>query len=83
MPMANGNSIYRSTIGTQAKATILLGHKYNGNGTRAQAFTYMTVVDELLYLPLNLLSFFGVDMVWSFVWKRCSGNEVNSMLNAS
>ena len=44
---------------------------------------YMTVVDELLYLPLNLLGFFGVDTVWSFVWKWRSGDEVDSVLNAS
>ena len=43
----------------------------------------MTVVDELLYLPLDLLSFLGVDAVWSLVRKGCSRDEVNSMLDAS
>ena len=44
---------------------------------------YMAVVDELLYLPLDLLSFFGVDAVGSLVWKWRSGDEVNAVLDAS
>ena len=63
MPITNGDSIDGSTIGSHAKTTILLGHKYNRNGTRASAFTYMAILDELLYLPMDLLSFFGVDAV--------------------
>ena len=43
----------------------------------------MTIVDELLYLSLNLLSFFGIDTVWGFVWKWRSGDEVDAVLDAS
>ena len=43
----------------------------------------MTIVDELLYLPLNLLYLVGVDAVGSFVRKRCSEDEVDAVLDAS
>ena len=42
----------------------------------------MTVVDELLDLPLDLLSFFGVDVVWDLVRKRCAGDEFDLVFNA-
>ena len=77
------NSIDRTTIGTHAKCTIFLGNKDYRNGTRAQTFSYMAIVDELLYLPLDLLSFLRVDAVGSLVRKRSSKDEVNSVLNAS
>ena len=83
MSITNGDSIDGPTIRAHAKTTILLGHKYNGNDTRAYAFTYMSVVDELLYLPLDLLSFFGVDTVGSLVLKRCARDEVDPMINAT
>ena len=53
------------------------------DGTKAQAFMYMAVVDELLYLPLDLLGFLGIDAVGSLVRKGCSGDEVDSVLDAS
>ena len=83
MPIMNGDSIDGSTIGAHAKSTILFRHKYNRNGTRAQTFMHMIMVYEMLYLPLNLFGFFRVDAVGSFVWKRCSGDEVDAVLNAS
>jgi hypothetical protein len=43
----------------------------------------MAVVDELLYLPLDLLGFLGVDAVGSLVRKRCSGDEVDAVFDAS
>jgi hypothetical protein len=43
----------------------------------------MAVVDELLYLPLDLLGFLRVDAVGRFVRKRCSGDEVDAMFDAS
>ena len=64
-------------------STIFLWNKYDRNGTRAQAFTYLTIVDELLYLPLDLLGFLGVDAVGSLVRKRCSRDEVNAVFDAS
>ena len=42
----------------------------------------MAVVDEMLYLPLDLLSFLGVDAVGSLVRKGCSGDEVDAVLDA-
>ena len=83
VPIANGDSIDRSTIGAHAKATVTFGHKDDRYGTRAQTFTHMTMVYEMLYLPLNFFGFFGVDAVGRFVWKRRSGDEINSVLNAS
>ena len=70
-------------IGNHAISIVFLWIKYDLNGTRAEAFTYLTVADELLYLPLDLLSFLRVDAVGSLVRKRSSKDEVNSVLNAS
>ena len=78
-----GNSIDRTTIGTHAICTIFLGNKDYRDGTGAQTFSNMAVVDELLYLPLDLLSFLGVDVVGSLVRKKCSRDEVDSVLDAS
>ena len=83
MPIANGNSIDRSTIGAHAKATVTFWHKNDRYGTRAQTFTHMSMVYEMLYLPLYFFGFFGVNAVGSLVWKWRSGDEVNSVLNAS
>ena len=66
-----------------AKATVMFWHKNDRDGTRAQTFTHMSMVYEMLYLPLYSFCFIGVDMVWSFVQKRCSGDEVDAVLNAS
>ena len=79
----NGDSIDRSTIGAHAKATVTFWHKNDQDGTRAQTFTHMSMVYEMLYSPLNFFGFFGVDAVGSFVRKRCSGDEVDAVLNAS
>ena len=81
--ITHGNSIDRMTIRTHAICTIFLGNKDYRDGTRAQTFSYMTVVDELLYFPLDLLSFLGVDAVGSLVRKGCSGDEVDSVFDAS
>ena len=43
----------------------------------------MSMIYEMLYLPLYFFGFFGVDAVWSFVGKRRSKDEINSVLNAS
>ena len=83
IPIANSNSIDRSTIGAHAKATVSFWHKNDRDGTRAQTFTHMCMVYEMLYLPLYLFGFFRVDAVGSFVRKRCSGDEVDAVLNAS
>ena len=71
------------TIRTHAICTIFVGNNDYRYGTRAQAFSYTAVVDELLNLPLDLLGFLGVDAVWSLVRKRCSGDELDSVFNAS
>ena len=81
--IADGDSIDRSTIAAHAKTTITFWHKNDRNCTRAQTFTHMSMVYEMLYLPLYFFCFVGVDTVWSFVRKRCSGDEVDSVLNAS
>ena len=83
IPIMNGDSIDTSTIGTHAKATVSFWHKNDRYGTRTQTFTHMSMVYEMLYLPLNLFGFFGFDAVGSFVRKRCSGDEVDAVLNAS
>ena len=44
---------------------------------------YMTFVDELLYLPLYLLGFLGVDAVRSLVWKWCAGYEVDAVFDSA
>ena len=81
--IANGDSIDRSTIGGHAKAIVSFWHKNERDDTRAQTFTHMSMVYEMLYLPLNFFGFFGVDAVGRFVWKRRSGDEINSVLNAT
>ena len=81
--ITHSNTIDRTAVGIDVKCTIFHGNKDYRDVTRAQTFSNMAIVDELLYLPLDLLSFFGVDVVWSFVWKGRSGDEVDSMLNAS
>ena len=78
-----GDSIDTSTIRAQANTTITLWHKNDRDGTRAQTFTHMSMVYEMLYLPLNFFGFFGVDAVGSFLWKWRSGDEVDAVLNAS
>ena len=83
IPITNGDRIDRSTIGAHAKATVSFWHKDDRDGTRAQTFTHMSVVCEMLYLPLYFFGFFGVDAVRSFVRKRCSGDEDDAVLNAS
>ena len=83
VPISNGDSIDRSTIGAHAKATVSFWHKNDRYGTRTQTFTHMTMVYEMLYLPLYFFGFFGVDAVGSFVRKRCSRDEVDAVLNAS
>ena len=83
MTISNGDTIDGTTIETHAKCTIFLGNKDYRDGTGAQTFSYMAIVDELLYLPLDLLSFLGVDAVGSLVRKRSSGDEVDSVLDAS
>ena len=83
IPIANGDSIDRSTIGTHAKTTVSFWHKNDRYGTRTQTFTHMTMVYEMLYLPLYFFGLFGVDSVGGLVSKRCSGDEVDSVLNAS
>ena len=79
----NGDSIDRSTIGAHAKAAISFWHKNDQDGTRAETFTHMSMVYEMLYLPLYFFGFFRVDAVGSFVRKRCSGHEVDAVLDAS
>ena len=81
--MANGDSIDRSTIEAHAKATISFWHKNDRDDTRAQTFTHMSMVYEMIYLPLYFFGFFGVDAVGSFIRKRCSGDEVDAVLDAS
>ena len=58
-------------------------HKNDRYGTRAQTFTHMSMVYEMLYLPLYFFGFFGVDAVRSFVWKWCSRDEVDAVIDAS
>ena len=48
VPISNGDSIDGSTIGTHAKATVSFWHKNDRYGTRAQTFTHMTMVYEML-----------------------------------
>ena len=79
----HGNSIDRTTVRTHAICTIFLGNKDYRDGTRAQAFSYMAIVDELLYLLLDLLGFLGVDALGSLVRKRSSGDEVDAVFDAS
>ena len=79
----HGDIIDRTTIGTHAICTIFLGNKDYLDGTWAQAFAYMAIVDELLYLPLDILCFLGVDALWRLVGKGCSGDEVDSVFDAS
>ena len=43
----------------------------------------MSMIYEMLYLPLYLFGFFGVDAVWGLVWKGFSGDEVDAVLDAS
>ena len=43
----------------------------------------MSIVDELVYLPLDLFGFFGIDVVWFLVRKRCSRDEVDAVFDAS
>ena len=74
-------SIDRSTIRTHAKATVSFWHKNDRYGTRTQTFTHMSMVYEMLDLPLYLFRFFGVDAVWSLVRKRCAGDEVDPMFD--
>ena len=81
--VSNDDSIDRMIIGTHAISTIFLGNKDYRDDTMAQTFSYMAVVDELLYLSLDLLGFLGVDAVGSFVRKWCSGDEVDVVLNVS
>ena len=80
---SDGDSIDGSTIGTHAKATVSFGHKNDRCGTRTQTFTHMSMVYEMLYLPLYFFGFFGVDAIWGLVWKRCSGDEVDAVIDAS
>ena len=70
--IANVDSIDRTTIGTHAICTIFFGNKDYWDGTWAQAFSYMAIVDELLYLLLDLLGFLGVDAVGCNVRKGCA-----------
>ena len=44
---------------------------------------HMSMVYEMLYLPLYFFGLFEVDAVGSFVRKRYSGDEVDAVLNAS
>ena len=71
------------TYNEHAKATVLFWHKNDRDDPRAQTFMHMSMVYEMLYLPLKFFCFVGVDTVWCFVRKRCSGDEVDSVLNAS
>ena len=71
------------TIGTHAICAMFLGNKDYRDGTWAQAFSYMAIFDELLYLSLDLLGFLGVDAVGSLVRKRCSQDEVNAVSDAT
>ena len=82
IPITNDDSIDRSTIVAHAKATVSFWHKNDRDSTRAQTFMHMSMVYEMLYLPLNFFGFFGVDVVGSFVRKWCSGDEVDAVLNA-
>ena len=43
----------------------------------------MSMVYEMLNLPLYFLGFFGVDAVWSFVRKGCARDEVDLMFDAT
>ena len=79
----DGDSIDRSTIGAHAKVTVSFWHKNDRDGTRAQTFTHMSMVYDMLYLPLYFFRFFRVDAVGSFVRKRCSRDEVDAVLDAS
>ena len=83
MTVSNGDSIDGTTTGTHAISTIMFWHKNDRNGTRAQTFTHMSMVYEMLYLPLYFFGFSEVDAIGSFVRKRCSGNEVDAVLDAS
>ena len=83
IPITNGDCFDRSTIRAHAKATVLFWHKNDRNGKRTQTFAHMSMVYEMLYLPLYLFGFFGVDSVGSLVWKWCSGYEVDAVLDAS
>ena len=83
MPIANGDSIDRSTMGTHAKSTVSFWHKNDRYGTRTQTFTHMSMVYEMFYLPLYFFGFFGVDAIWSLVRKWCSRDEVDAVLDAS
>ena len=83
IPIANGDSIDRSTIRAHAKATVMFWHNNDRDGTRAQTFTHMSMVDEMFYLPLYFYGFFAVDTVWGFARKRCSGDEVDVVLDTS
>ena len=82
IPITNGDSIDRSTIGTHAKATVSFWHKNDRYGPRTQSFTHMSMVYEMLYLPLYFFGFFGVDVLWSLVRKRCVGDESGPMFDA-
>ena len=53
--------------GAHAKATVSFWHKNDRDDTRAQTFTHMSMVYEMLYLPLYFFGFFGVDTVWCLV----------------
>ena len=83
MPIANGDSINGSTIRTHVKTTISFWHKNDRHGTRTQTFMHMSMVYEMLDLPLYFFGFFGVDAVWCLVRKGCAGDEVDAVFNAS
>ena len=83
MPISNGDSIDRSRVGIHAKATVSFWHKNDRYGTRTQTFTHMSMVYEMLDLPLYFCGFFGFDTVWILVRKRCAGDEVDPVFDST
>ena len=64
-------------------ATVSFGHKNDWHGTRAQTFTHMSMIYEMLYLTLYFFGLFRVDAIWSLVRKRCTGDEVDVVFYAT
>jgi hypothetical protein len=81
--IANSNFVNGSTINTHAPSTIFLRNQNNRDDTRSKAFSYIPMVQKLLDLSLNFLSFLRIGPICSVVWQHLSWGQVDLMFNSS
>ena len=69
-------------IHAHAQGVVLLWDEDDRYGAQTQAFTHMSLGEEVLNLALNLLCLLGVGAVWP-IRKRSAGNEIDAILDST